>query len=153
MLQCNKPEESRRKKVQVVVVDDSQLVCVRIRAMLAEVAEIDVVGEANSAASANVLIRQLKPDAVTLDIHLPDGTGFGVLKQLRQNWPDLSEAPVVIMLSNHTNALYRRKAESDGANYFLDKSNEFEQVREILLSLVCPQHAACGERPARSDAY
>jgi DNA-binding NarL/FixJ family response regulator len=62
---------------RVVLVDDHELFRAGVRGELA--AAVDVVGEAGSVAEAVPLIRELDPDVVLLDVHLPDGGGEGVI--------------------------------------------------------------------------
>jgi DNA-binding NarL/FixJ family response regulator len=62
---------------RVVLVDDHELFRAGVRGELA--GAVDVVGEAGSVADAVPLIRELDPDVVLLDVHLPDGGGEGVI--------------------------------------------------------------------------
>lgn len=62
-------------KLRVVVVDDHSMVRAGIRAELGEA--IDIVGEAGDVDEAVAVVRQLQPDVVLLDVHLPGGDGHG----------------------------------------------------------------------------
>ena len=62
---------------RVVLVDDHELFRAGVRGELGE--RLDIVGEAGSVAEAVPLIRELDPDVVLLDVHLPDGGGEGVI--------------------------------------------------------------------------
>jgi DNA-binding NarL/FixJ family response regulator len=64
-------------KPRVVLVDDHELFRAGVRGELGET--VDVVGEAGSVAEAVPLIKELDPDVVLLDVHLPDGGGEGVI--------------------------------------------------------------------------
>ncbi|HEX8237255.1 MAG TPA: response regulator transcription factor [Abditibacteriaceae bacterium] len=140
------------KQLQVFIADDSAMVRERLVSMLCDVEGVEVAGEAEDVLQATDLIRELKPDAVTLDIRMPGGTGLDVLKQIRRDVPQFQQAPVVIMLSNYSHALYRRKAMDAGANFFFDKSTEFEKVRDVLLSMTGSQQNAASNEPSRGDA-
>ena len=63
--------------VRVVLVDDHRLFRAGVRAELGD--GVEVVGEAETVAQAVVLIRDLQPDVVLLDVHMPDGGGRAVL--------------------------------------------------------------------------
>ncbi len=62
---------------RVVLVDDHELFRAGVRGELG--GAVEVVGEAGSVAEAVPLIRELDPDVVLLDVHLPDGGGEGVI--------------------------------------------------------------------------
>ena len=73
---------SRRR---VILVDDHDLFRAGVRSGLGDAVEI--VGEAGSVAEAVPLIRELDPDVVLLDVHLPDGGGQAVIAQVAQERP------------------------------------------------------------------
>jgi DNA-binding NarL/FixJ family response regulator len=70
---------------RVVLVDDHELFRAGVRGEIAISA--DVVGEAGTVAQAVPLIRELDPDVVLLDVHLPDGGGEGVIAAVAQERP------------------------------------------------------------------
>lgn len=72
-------------KRRVILVDDHELFRTGVRAELANA--VDVVGEAGTVAEAAPLIRELDPDVVLLDVHLPDGGGEGVIAAVAQERP------------------------------------------------------------------
>jgi len=65
---------------RVVLVDDHELFRAGVRAELDGL--VDVVGDAATVADAVALIRELAPDVVLLDVHMPDGGGLEVLRQV-----------------------------------------------------------------------
>ena len=73
----------------------------------------------------------MKPDVVVLDIEMPRGTGLDVLKNLRHD----QSGPVVIVFTNFPYPQYRKRALAEGADFFFDKSTEFEALRELLRKL------------------
>jgi DNA-binding NarL/FixJ family response regulator len=72
-------------KRRVVLVDDHELFRAGVRGEIA--ASVDIVGEAGTVAEAVPLIRELDPDVVLLDVHLPDGGGEGVIAGVAQERP------------------------------------------------------------------
>ena len=73
------------KRSRVVLVDDHDLFRAGVRTALGEAVEI--VGEAGSVAEAVPLIREVDPDVVLLDVHLPDGGGHAVIAQVAPERP------------------------------------------------------------------
>ena len=63
-------------KRRVVLVDDHDLFLAGVRAELGDL--VEVVGQAGTVADAVPLIKELDPDVVLLDVHLPDGMGRAV---------------------------------------------------------------------------
>jgi DNA-binding NarL/FixJ family response regulator len=70
---------------RVVLVDDHDLFRAGVRAGLETT--VEVVGEAGSVAEAVPLIKELDPDVVLLDVHLPDGGGHAVIMQVAPDRP------------------------------------------------------------------
>ena len=112
---------------KVFLVEDSPLIRQRIRSLLAAV-PAEVVGEAGRAGDAIEGILQTRPDIVLLDFNLADGCGFDVLRALHPRLPEVD----FYMLSNFSAAPYRRLAGELGAKDYLDKSKDFERVRELV---------------------
>jgi DNA-binding NarL/FixJ family response regulator len=67
--------------IRVVIVDDHQIFRTGLRAALG--AELEVIGEAADVDEAIAVIREARPDAVLLDVHLPGGAGGGGAEVLR----------------------------------------------------------------------
>ena len=116
---------------RVYVVDDSDFVRERLIEMLSELEEVEIVGGTGDPRVALTTIRQIAPDAVILDIRLPGRSGVEVLRDLKKEEP----SPVVIILTNYPYPQYRKECSEAGADYFLNKSSEFNKIAEVLRSL------------------
>ena len=114
--------------MKVFVVEDSPIIVARLITLLQDIEDIEISGMATTAEAASIGIAKLHPDVVILDIVLVNGTGIDVLRTLKRE----SHSPAVIMLTNHTYPQYRDICEELGAEYFLDKSTEFEKVGDLL---------------------
>jgi DNA-binding NarL/FixJ family response regulator len=115
-------------KIKVFIADDSLIVREHLVTMLEELAGIDIVGQAENVAEAISAIRKLQPDAVILDILMPGGSGFKVLQNIKQ----AGAGPMVIILTNYPYPVFRQKCLQAGADFFLDKSTEFDQIPELF---------------------
>jgi DNA-binding NarL/FixJ family response regulator len=104
----------------------------RLRETVLSVPDVELLGTVDSEADAVEALQRLQVDVLVLDLHLRQGTGFGVLRALRQERRD---AVVSIVLSNYDLAEYRRAAAALGAGYFLDKLREFDRLPRILEQL------------------
>ena len=68
--------------VRVLIVDDEALARQRVRRLLQNEADVEIVGEAETGRDAVRLINELHPDLVCLDVQMPELDGFGVLREL-----------------------------------------------------------------------
>jgi len=118
--------------VNVFVVEDAPQVRKRLVAMLGSVPGVTVVGEADSVRGAIDGALTSGAEVLLLDLQLRDGNGLDVLAALKPQRPLLR----VIVLSNFASPQYRQASLAAGADVFLDKSQEFERVPELLRSWV-----------------
>ena len=126
------------EKLKVLIVEDSDVVKRRIRSLLKELAGVTVIGEAVNSKEAMAIIGVMSPDVVLLDIHLASGSGMDVLKDTKQLHPEIR----VIVLTNYSDLHHRTKCRDAGADYFFDKSIEFEKVVDILQSMTKQDHTS-----------
>jgi DNA-binding NarL/FixJ family response regulator len=115
-------------KINTFIADDSLIVREHLVTMLEELAGIEIVGQAENVAEAIRAIWKLQPDVVILDILMPGGSGIDVLENIKQD----GVGPMVIILTNYPYPVYRQKCLQAGADFFLDKSTEFDQIPELL---------------------
>jgi DNA-binding NarL/FixJ family response regulator len=115
----------------VFIVDDSAIVRERLISRLASVNGLNEIGQAENATAAISSLEQTTPDVIILDIQLPDGSGIDILKKIKKE----RAKTVVIMLTNYPYSVIRKRCEELGADFFLDKSTEFDEVIEIIKKL------------------
>lgn len=118
--------------MKIFLVDDSPIVLERLISMFEDYKNMNIIGKARSGITAIASIRKLIPDIVILDIHMPGGSGIDVLKIIKKEFPLIT----VIILTNYADSYYRSACSEAGADYFLDKSKEFEKVIEICEELI-----------------
>src|SRR5271155_5004336 len=87
--------------LRVLVVDDLRFMCIALRQIIEVEGDLGVVGEARNGEEACALARDLKPDVITMDIEMPVMDG---IEATRRILAELRPAPVVIMVSSHTQA-------------------------------------------------
>ena len=114
--------------MKVLIVDDSAIVLERLVSMFDDQKGIQIVGQAQNGIEALKFIKQHKPNAVILDIRMPGGNGIDVLQHIKQIDPSIK----VIMFTNYPYSQYQTKCLESGADYFLDKSAEFNKIPEII---------------------
>ena len=117
--------------MKILIVDDSEIMRERLKAMLSEITELENISQAEDVLGAITSFQKLNHEAVILDIRMPGGSGIDVLQKIKKGDP----SPLVIVLTNYPYPQYRRKCIDAGADFFFDKSTEFDRVGEVLKQL------------------
>lgn len=117
--------------LRILLVDDSLPVRSRIRSLIEEALPVEIVGETNSVAGALALVKTRQPDAVVLDLNLSDGDGRTVLAEIKRAQP----ACIVLVLTSFADEITRESCLIAGADFFFNKTREFERVPEVLAQL------------------
>jgi DNA-binding NarL/FixJ family response regulator len=112
----------------VFLVDDSAPIRERLKELLGQSPRVQIVGEADSAASAVAGILTARPRFVVLDYKLQQGTGLDVLRAV----VDVARETTFIVLTNHFTAAVKAACTAAGAHHFLDKSSEFDRLSGII---------------------
>ena len=94
--------------------------------LIDELRRFDVVGVAKTGTEAIDGVAELMPAVLILDMAMPNGNGLDVLKAVKQQ----PSAPLVIVLTNHP--AYRQRSLDAGADYFFDKSVDFDRLLLLL---------------------
>jgi DNA-binding NarL/FixJ family response regulator len=83
--------------IKVFLLDDHELVRRGLRQLLEDEPDVEVVGEAATAAQAIARIPALRPNVAVLDVRLPDGDGITVCREIRSA---MDEPPACLMLTS-----------------------------------------------------
>ena len=108
--------------VRLIIADDHELVRQGLHATF-EDTEIEIVAEAADCEEAKRLALGTEADVMLLDIRMPGGDGFEVLRHVRSQ----TSLPVV-MYSMHDRAHYLRRAYEFGAHGYLTKQASSDQL-------------------------
>ena len=110
--------------IRIVIVDDHAILRRGLSQIIAENADMQVVGEAETSSEALRLLREKPCDVVLLDVSLPDRNGVETLKLARRELPKLR----VLMLSMHPENQYAVRALKAGAAGYLNKQSAPSQL-------------------------
>ncbi|MCM2337929.1 MAG: response regulator transcription factor [Lysobacter sp.] len=122
--------------IRIYIVDDHALVRAGMRMILSAELDIDVVGEADSGEAALPQIRNLKPDVVLCDLHLPGASGLDLTERLMK----LETPPKVIVVSVLDDGPLPRRVLEAGASGYVGKGGD---PRELLSAV---RSVALGKR-------
>ena len=122
--------------IRVFIADDHAIVREGLKQILAEQRDIVVAGEAENGLDAIKLFRKSRCHVMLLDISMPDRNGIEVLKQIKQEHPELA----VLMLSMHREDQYAIRALKAGAAGYLTKQSA---PRELVTAI---RQVAAGQK-------
>jgi two-component system chemotaxis response regulator CheY len=112
-------------------VEDSLLLQDRLAEKLTEPGVMRVTATAESEAQAIAWIDHSDFDVLVVDIELRPGSGINVIRHARKHWT-VAPLPLVIVLTNHTSTTVRDLSIHAGADHFLDKMRQFEQLYPLI---------------------
>ncbi|MBP6671917.1 MAG: response regulator transcription factor [Bacteroidetes bacterium] len=116
--------------MNIMIIDQSVLIRNQLKEMLCDLPGISIICETAGAAEALLFPFLSIVDLVILDITACEGKGEHIIAQLKNANSTLR----VIVLSDHSDEIYRRLACSLGADVLLDKANEFTLLPEAIFS-------------------
>jgi DNA-binding NarL/FixJ family response regulator len=117
--------------IRIVVADDHPMVRYGITAVLADVAEIEVVGEAADGRELQAMVATTKPDVVLTDLAMPVLDGITAIRRLRVTHPDVA----VLVLSMHEDDESVLAALQAGARGYLVKGAERAELVHAIESI------------------
>jgi DNA-binding NarL/FixJ family response regulator len=120
----SKPENT----LKLLIVDDSLLLRNRLFEILQVIDNSLKIIQAENAMIALTKFKTEKPEIIVLDIALPDMSGITVLKTVKK----ISPGTKVIILTNYPIEQFKEICFKLGADYFLNKSDEFEKIPFII---------------------
>jgi DNA-binding NarL/FixJ family response regulator len=124
-----------RPDLRVLLVEDSPVICGLITGIINDVPGVSVAASVESERDAIEAVGRLEVDVVILDLQLRKGTGFGVLRAVR----DMPKKPIIVVLTNFALKSYRDTALALGARDFLDKSRDYDRLPAILTEIAASQ--------------
>lgn len=124
--------ETPRQKMKVFLVDDHPLVREWLTNLIQQQPDLTVCGEAEAGQAAKKGITLLKPDIAIVDISLGDSSGIELIKDLKEQIPQVA----VLVLSMHEEFHYAERALRAGARGYIIKRETATKVitaiRQVL---------------------
>ena len=127
--------------IRVLLVDDHAVVREGYRRLIEKHEGIEVVAEADDAASAYKAFKASKPDVVVVDISMPGRGGIDLVRQMRQLDPHAR----ILMFTMHANATYAQKAFRAGARGYITKSSPPDALVSAIRNVRAGRTALCDE--------
>ncbi len=127
--------------IRVLLVDDHAVVREGYRRLIEKHAGIEVVAEADSAASGYTAFKAHSPDVVVIDVSMPGRGGIDLVRQIRQ----LDSAARILIFSMHASATYAQQAFRAGARGYVTKSSSPEILVSAIRDVYLGRPALCAE--------
>lgn len=115
-------------KRNIIIADDQSLFSEGIKRLLEQKKDIQVVAIVGRGKEVQAAISKFKPDALLLDLNMPDINGFEVLEEIRNLFPKL----IIGILSTYENITFIEKAKKLKANAYLSKDAKIEELRDVI---------------------
>jgi DNA-binding NarL/FixJ family response regulator len=124
--------EAQKEVRRVMIVDDHPVVRQGIKLMINAEPDLTICGEAQSEQEARRLIRELKPDALVVDLSLSEGDGFNIVRDVPAHFPHIR----ILVLSMHDEAIYAERLLSQGASGYIMKQAATDQLITALRTVL-----------------
>lgn len=120
------------EKIKTAIADDSDLIRQRLAQKLERIPEIELIWQTGDGRVALEWFLRKRPDVMILDVQMPSMTGIEILQNLV---PDKSGKTIFIVLTNYPVPVVKKRCLEAGADYFFDKTTEFDRIFEVIRSL------------------
>jgi len=117
---------------RILLVDDHAITREGLRSLIEKQPDMEVVGEAQDGRKALELVRELLPDAVIMDITMPNLNGVDAARQIVRQFPKVK----VIALSIHSNRAFVADMLKAGASGYVLKDCTFDELVEAVQTVV-----------------
>ena len=124
--------------IRIVLADDDEGFLESLRALVEEHPSLSVEATATDGVRATELVRDLQPDALVIDLHMPRLDGVAAIEQLRANHPHLC---VIALTGDESPEIHQAVAEAGGDAVLL-KSQMVENLAERLVATIRLLHPA-----------
>ncbi|HET7480324.1 MAG TPA: response regulator transcription factor [Rubrobacteraceae bacterium] len=135
------PTSKLSTAARLIIVDDHDMAREGLRDMLADVPDIEVIGEASNGKEALVLCSMLRPDLALMDVRMPEMDGLLATSKIKQSHPEIS----ILMVTMHENPEYLFEALKAGAAGYVLKDASRQEVIDAV------RQVRLGESPLDPD--
>jgi DNA-binding NarL/FixJ family response regulator len=126
---------------KLLICDDVEEIRMLIRLAFEAEDDFEVVGEATNGEEGLVAARQLRPDAILLDVNMPVKGGLEALPDLRVAVPDAA----IVMFTGFEESSLGGQAKDRGADGYIEKGTEVTQILDLMRCLVEERRSRNGE--------
>ncbi|MEZ5565283.1 MAG: response regulator transcription factor [Gammaproteobacteria bacterium] len=124
-------------ELSILLIEDSERLRVRLVELLDEPGTMHVTATAETELEAVQRISEDEYDVLLVDVELRAGSGIGAIRYARATYPR-DRQPLIIVLTNYALPAVRARCMAAGANHFLDKMRQFQDVKPLIVASCRP---------------
>lgn len=128
----SEPQGGQPGKYSILIVDDHPIVRRGLRALFRDEPDLEICGEAESAAEALQQIREIEPDVVVIDLALKGGHGLKLIEDIRAQ----NEQIKMLVSSMHDEMLFAERALRAGAMGYINKQASPEKIIDAIRQII-----------------
>ncbi|SFB72507.1 DNA-binding response regulator, NarL/FixJ family, contains REC and HTH domains [Bosea sp. CRIB-10] len=117
---------------RLILVDDHPVILAGLRALVLDLPELELVGQASCASEAFALVRSQRPDVAILDMGLPGMSGLTLAERVLEEAPDMR----IVMLTHYEEPSYVQKALRIGIRGYVLKASADEKVAQAIRTVL-----------------
>lgn len=118
--------------IKIILTDDHAMIRAGIKSLIERDTDYEVVAEATNGRETVSMVQKLKPDVVVMDISMPDLNGVEATRQIKEIDNDIR----IIALSVHKEVSFVRHMLKVGADAYLVKHSEFDELAEAIRTVL-----------------
>jgi DNA-binding NarL/FixJ family response regulator len=119
------------KKIRTIIVDDHRILRDGIKALLKEMGNVELVGEAANGEELILMLGGCKVDLILMDINMPKMNGIDASREALKICPNLK----IIILSMHDDIKYYDSIVQLGVDGFLLKESSYDELEKAIESV------------------
>ncbi len=139
-----RPSPARKKEklppIRLLVIDDNSIFLQTLVRFLSRDVRLTVIGTATNAAEGLILVKDLNPGLVLVDLQMPETSGLQLIPLIRSQAPDVC----ILAMTFHDDRVIQRAALQRGAHAVIQKDEMFQELIPLIHQLY---ETGCGNKP------
>lgn len=124
---------------RIIIADDHRIVRQGLRALIEKHPDMQVMGEAATGREAVVMVRELLPDIILMDVSMPDMNGIEATRRIKSEYPQIR----ILALSMHSDRRFAMEMLKAGASGYLLKDSAFEEMAHAIRAVMSGHTYLC----------
>ena len=120
----------KQQQVRLFITDDHKIIRDGIKALLKDIKEIFITGEAENGRETMELINTLQPDVIIMDISMPEMNGIECTLKIKKDYPDIK---ILVLSMSKEDEHIRKMLEAGASGYILKNTGKEELIKAIMV--------------------